>query len=136
MSSYLLDTSAYSQLVRGHAEMAKIVQQAEELVLSLVTVAELRYGFALGSRQLDNEKMLERFLGSKKVRLLVPDQITVDEFTAIGVQAKKTGTTLAHHDLWLAAQAVQHGITLVSFDKDFTHIKHKGFSLKFLKATE
>lgn len=133
MKSYLLDTSAYSQMLRGHAEVAKIVRSADEIYLSLITVAELKYGFKYGTKYLENSALLMRFLGSAKVHMLLPDLHTSGIFAEIGAKMKKTGKILAHHDLWLVAQAFQNNLTLVTFDTDFTLFKDRQFKLKFLK---
>ena len=41
----LLDSNAYSLLMRGHAEVAELVRRAEEVLFSAVVVGELMYGF-------------------------------------------------------------------------------------------
>ena len=46
----LLDSSAYSQLMRGHDRVAELVRSAEEILISAVVVGELVYGFRWGSR--------------------------------------------------------------------------------------
>jgi predicted nucleic acid-binding protein len=122
-------------MVRGHAGVAKIVREADEIYISLVTLAELEYGFQCGSRTSENQMLLLRFVNSKKVKTLIPDHYSVSEFARIGKEMKQCGRILAHHDLWLAAQAVQNNIYLVTFDRDFTHVKNagiKGFHLFYL----
>ncbi len=44
---YLLDTTAYSELLRGHKHVASLVETASELLIPQVVIAELRYGFQL-----------------------------------------------------------------------------------------
>lgn len=46
----LLDSSAYSQLMRGCEQVSRIVQGVEEALLSAVVLAELLHGFRHGSR--------------------------------------------------------------------------------------
>ena len=45
----LLDSNAYSLLMRGHEEVAGLVRRAEEVLFSAVVVGELMYGFGRGS---------------------------------------------------------------------------------------
>lgn len=136
MKSYLLDTSAYSNMVRGHKEVADIVRSADEIYISLVTIAELEYGFACGSRTSENQMLLLRFSSSRKVKTLIPDHYTVSKFARIGKKMKENGVIMAHHDLWLVSQAVQNNLIFVTFDKDFLSVVKsgvKGFKLEFLK---
>ena len=116
---YVFDTSAYSQLVRGQAKMAQLVREAEDILIPQVTVAELRYGFGCGNRQMENEQLLARFLASSKVQVALSDNLTTDYYVEIALYARGKGKPLSHHDLWIAALAVQHEATLVSFDNDF-----------------
>jgi predicted nucleic acid-binding protein len=44
----LLDTSAYSAFMRGHAEIRSVVQANEEIFLSSIIVGELIAGFIKG----------------------------------------------------------------------------------------
>jgi predicted nucleic acid-binding protein len=46
----LLDTNAYSALLRGHDEVADRVRRAEQIVFSTVVAGELLLGFRLGAR--------------------------------------------------------------------------------------
>ena len=45
----LLDSNAYSLLMRGHGEVAALVRRAEEILFSAVVVGELMYGFRRGA---------------------------------------------------------------------------------------
>jgi len=135
VKSYLLDTSAYSNLVRGHKKVANLVRSADEIYVSIFTIAELEYGFACGSKRSENQMLLLRFLSSKKVKTLMPDHYTVSSFASIGRKAKDSGVVLAHHDLWITSLAVQNNLTLMTFDKDFLNadtLKIKGYKVEFL----
>ena len=126
---YVFDTTAYSELLRGQKKIAKILQNATEILMPHVVIAELRYGFCLGSRQAENEKLLNRFIASKKVRILLPDNATTDYFVNIAVSAHKKGIRLSMHDMWIAALSEQWGATLVTHDRDFTHLNYEGLDL-------
>lgn len=56
----LLDTTAYVALRRGHPGVSRAAREAEELILSIVVVGELLFGFRNGSRFEENhEKPLQ-----------------------------------------------------------------------------
>jgi predicted nucleic acid-binding protein len=126
---YVLDTTAYSELLRGNKKVAELLEHATEILFPHVVMAELGYGFRLGSRQAENEKLLSRFVASKKVRILLPDNATTDYFVNIAVFAHKKGVQLSTHDIWIAAFTEQWAATLVTFDKDFTHLAYKDLDL-------
>ena len=46
----LLDSNAYSRLMRGDDQTAAVVRDATELLMSAVVIGELLYGFRNGSR--------------------------------------------------------------------------------------
>ena len=126
---YMLDTTAYSELLRGHKKVGEVVRNADELYMPNVVIAELEYGFRLGNKQPENEKLLTRFVSNKKVHVLLPDNATTSYFVNIAVFAHKKGVQLSSHDIWIAALAEQWGLILVSFDKDFEHLSYEDLQL-------
>jgi predicted nucleic acid-binding protein len=50
-----IDTNRYSDLVEGVTGVVDIVAGAHEVFVPLIVVAELRAGFAAGTRQARNE---------------------------------------------------------------------------------
>ncbi|HEY1645664.1 MAG TPA: PIN domain-containing protein [Candidatus Saccharimonadales bacterium] len=129
---YLLETTSYSELVRGHPKVAEVVKEATTILIPNVTIAELNYGFRLGSRQLENEKLLSKFLANRRVTVLLPDNATTDYFVNIAVYARKKGIQLSTHDIWIAALSEQWEATLVTFDNDFKHLGYKDLKLLLL----
>lgn len=128
---YVFDTTTYSELLRGHTEVAQLVKNAEQILIPHVVMAELQYGFRLGSKQTENERLLARFVANSKVRILLPDNATTSYFVTIAVFARARGIQLSSHDLWIAALSEQWDATLVSFDKDFQHLNRKELRLDF-----
>jgi tRNA(fMet)-specific endonuclease VapC len=126
---YGLDTTAYSELLRGDTRVEQLLNTATEILVPQVVVAELRYGFCLGTRQVENEKLLQRFIASKKVRVTLADNATTDYFVNIAVFAHRKGVQLSIHDIWIAALTEQWDATLVTFDKDFTHLGYDDLKL-------
>lgn len=126
---FVFDTTAYSELLRGHKKVAEILNGAEEVLIPNVVMAELQYGFQLGAKRSENEKLLNRFVASKKVRILLPDNATTSYFVGIATFARKKGVQLSSHDIWIAALAEQWEATLVSFGNDFKHLAYKSLKL-------
>lgn len=127
---YLFDTTAYSHLLKGHKVVANTLKNAETILLPSVVIAELRYGFALGTKREENEKLLSRFIANKKIRVILPDNATTNYFVNIAVLARKKGVQLSTHDLWIAALTEQWDVTLITFDNDFNHLDYNGIKLQ------
>ena len=126
---YLFDTTAYSELLRGREEIATLLNEAESISLPNVVIAELQYGFQLGTKLSENNKLLSKFLANKKIHAILSDNATTEYFVNIAIIAREKGIQLSSHDIWIAALAEQWDFTLVSSDKDFVHLNHKSLKL-------
>jgi predicted nucleic acid-binding protein len=126
---YLFDTTTYSHLLKGHKVVANILKDAETVFMPNVVIAELRYGFRLGTKQEENERLLTRFVANKKISVILPDNATTDYFVNIAIFARKKGVQLSTHDIWIAALTEQWDATLVTFDNDFKHLDYKDIKL-------
>lgn len=114
-----LDTNRYTDFVRGDSALASVLEQAEDVQLPFVVLAELRAGFAAGNRGYDNEKVLRRFLSRPGVGILFADEGTTRHYAALYKQLRAQGTPIPTHDLWIAALVMQHDLVLVSRDAHF-----------------
>ncbi len=56
------------------------------------------------------------------MRVLWPNETTVDIVANLTVQLNKQGTPMPAHDIWIAALAIQHQFALYSRDKHFDHL--------------
>ena len=118
----LLDSNAYSLLMRGHERVAELVRNAQELLFSAVVVGELMYGFRAGSRFERNVADLRTFLESPYSTLVEVGQTTADRYSRIAAALKGKGRPIPTNDVWIAAHAMETGADLVSADRHFEHI--------------
>lgn len=118
----LLDTSAYSELRRGHPEIADLVRRSQRVYLSSVVVGELLFGFRLGAHFAANARDLEDLLTQPRVELLGVTYTTADRFALIAASLRRRGRALSTNDIWIAAHAMESGADLVSLDDDFGHV--------------
>jgi tRNA(fMet)-specific endonuclease VapC len=94
------------------------------LFLSPIVLGELRSGFLEGRRREENEKELQEFLASPRCSVLVVDDETSHRYAVIHDYLRRRGTPVSPNDLWIAASAAQHGLTVVTLDVDFDAIPH------------
>jgi tRNA(fMet)-specific endonuclease VapC len=115
----LLDTNAYSALLRGHDEVADRVRRAERVVFSTVVAGELLLGFRLGTRLKKNMAELDAFLENPYVSLVPVTLTTSDRFARIAAALRAKGRPIPTNDIWIAAHAMEAGAELLSFDAHF-----------------
>jgi tRNA(fMet)-specific endonuclease VapC len=118
----LLDTNAYSALRRGQKLVAERVRSSEEVLLSIVVVGELLFGFRNGSRYEENTKDLQSFAGHPKVRLVPVTWATADLFGQLSAKLRKKARPIPTNDIWIAAHAIETGADLVSSDPHLGHL--------------
>jgi tRNA(fMet)-specific endonuclease VapC len=122
MTRILADTSAYSAFFRGHAGVKRCFQQAEEIVLTPVVLGELRAGFLCGKQVRKNDRELGMFLASDRVVVLPVDAETSERYAVILFSLRTAGTPVPTNDVWIAATAMQHGLSVVTTDRHFANI--------------
>ena len=122
MSQLLVDTSAYAAFFRDHPGVKAAVQEAFEVFLSPIVLGELRSGFLKGGRLAENERQLEEFLASPRCSVPAIDDDTAHRYAAIHNYLRRQGAPVSPNDLWIAASAAQHGLTVITLDGDFDRI--------------
>lgn len=118
----LLDTNAYSALLRGHVAVVERVRRAEQVVLSVVVAGELLFGFRAGARLKKNLAELDAFLDNPYVSLAHVTYATADRFGRIAAALRAKGRPIPTNDIWIAAHAMETGAELLSFDQHFEAI--------------
>jgi tRNA(fMet)-specific endonuclease VapC len=129
----LFDTSAYSLLRRDSEGALRALRQARLVVLTPIVVGELRAGFMRGTRRAENEQHLRQFIASSRVGVVALTLETSDCYALIEHDLRSRGTPLAANDLWIAASAMEHGLTLVTADSHFERVSQ--IALELLPAT-
>lgn len=114
-----VDTNAYTAFCKNNKVAVLAVQTADQIILPLMVIAELRSGFAVGRKGDENEQTLQRFLNSKRVSIVNPNENTTFIYARLFSYLRKKGTPIPINDLWIASITLQNDATLLSFDQHF-----------------
>ena len=112
---YLLDTCTISHFVKGHASISKQLKACDPKLISLssISVMEIEYGLKLNlARAKTINAVIEALLSS--VHILPFDQQDAEVAGNLRARLKATGTPIGPYDLLIAAQAIRHGLVLVT----------------------
>jgi tRNA(fMet)-specific endonuclease VapC len=118
--NYLLDTNIIIGLFANDAEIIRRIQQASRTVVSAVVIGELYYGAYNSTKVEDNLLKVEQL--ARDVEIIACDSETSGLYGYVKSQLKKKGKPIPENDIWIAAAAKQHQLTLVSRDKHFGEI--------------
>lgn len=129
MSGWLLDINVISELRRRRPNArvrAFVARQAlEELFVSTVTFAEIRYGIeTVGDpvrRAEISDWLLHRVRPMFGQRVLDVSEDVMFKWRLLVEDGRKAGHTFSQPDLIIAATALHHGLTVVTRDtRDYT----------------
>jgi tRNA(fMet)-specific endonuclease VapC len=117
-----LDTNRLTDLLQGDARLAERLGACDEVWVPLVVLGEIKAGFQGGTERHRNEALLQRFLAKATVSVLLPGRETAEHYARVFVQLKRAGTPVPDNDLWIAALALEHDLTLITRDRHFERI--------------
>lgn len=124
---WLIDTSLWIAVERGDLAAADIhaITRQDPVYLSPVNVAELTFGLHLlraGRQKQQANAMIRRLRRKPQLRITVE---TAETFGDLAAKLRKAGKdpVVRVNDLWLAAQAIQRGLRLLTSNaRDFADI--------------
>ena len=118
----LLDTSAYSAFMRGHEGVRHAIRTSEEIFLNSIVIGELTAGFIRGKQRRKNAAELQRFFASPRVGLLDIAEATAERYAVILNGLWQAGTPIPTNDIWIAASAMEYGLSVVATDQHYQKI--------------
>lgn len=123
MRPVLLDTNAYSAIKRDDRAIIEIIQYAEVVGITPIVIGELLFGFDGGNQAKQNRLELQKFLETPRVKLYPITSDTAHFYSQICNALKRKGKPIPTNDMWIAAQALEHGCVLCTYDNHFHSIE-------------
>lgn len=117
-----LDTNSYTAYFNKDSRVKREIDKSKKVLMSVVTVGELLYGFRMGSREKLNTDDLNDFLDNKKVQLLQITLKTAAVYSIAKYHLRRKGTPIPDNDIWIAASALETKSILITYDRHFLKI--------------
>jgi tRNA(fMet)-specific endonuclease VapC len=122
VTRFLIDSCAYTRFVSGDRLVLAALSRAKTVFLSVFVLAELKAGFKAGTHEALNRKILAAFIEKPSVAFLPAGEETADCYARIWSVLRKAGRPIPTNDVWIAAQAMETGSVLVTFDAHFAQV--------------
>lgn len=119
---YLLDTNIVIALFAGETAIAKRLRDADEVFVPSIALGEMYYGALKSTRSAENLARIEELVSD--VAVLICDRETAKSYGQVKDGLRQKGKPIPENDIWIAAIAFQHDLTLVTRDNHFGEIEH------------
>lgn len=113
----VIDTNALSAWLDGDPGIEQPLSSAARLLLSPIVLGEYRFGVQASYGKQFYEAKLQAL--ERQFKVLVIDAQTAACYAEVRRKLKAKGTPIPWHDVWIAAQAKQHGVSILSNDSHF-----------------
>ena len=117
---FLLDTNILIAIFAGDPSVQQQLNQHGEVFVPIIALGELYYGAERSTRVLPNKTRIDELAASSEV--LGCDIETSRQSGKIKNSLRAKGRPIPENDIWIAAVAQQHGLTLVSRDIHFQEV--------------
>jgi tRNA(fMet)-specific endonuclease VapC len=117
---YLLDTNIVIAIFADEAAVHQQLAGAEEVFVPSIVLGELYYGAQKSVRIASNVARVDEFAANNSV--LFCDTETAQQYGEIKSELRAKGRPIPENDIWIAAIAKQHQLTLVTRDGHFDNV--------------
>ncbi len=117
---FLLDTNIVIALFAQDPAVQQKLAQVSEVFVPSIVLGELYYGAHKSARAEENIAHIHAF--AVNIAVLGCDAETAQQYGHIKNGLRAKGRPIPENDIWVAAIACQHGLTLVSRDAHFQEI--------------
>jgi tRNA(fMet)-specific endonuclease VapC len=117
---FLLDTNIVIALFGEEPAVLEQLAAAQEVFVPVIVLGELYYGARKSARADVNIARITEFASSAAV--LGCDAVTAQHYGRLKNDLRIKGRPIPENDIWIAAVAEQHGLTVVSRDDHFVEV--------------
>ena len=106
--------------LNGKINPEKLQENQNKIFLSTTILGELYFGAANSGNPTKNQIAIEQFVSL--CELLPITENTAKTYATVKHQLKKQGTPIPENDIWIAATAIEHSLTLITHDQHFQKV--------------
>jgi len=119
----VLDTNAIIRLFKGTGrEVERALARCSRLVIPLTVYGEFLAGLEHGVGSSAERTLMDELLSIPRTDVHRPTEKTAQFYAKILNQLRKQGSPIPTNDIWIAAEAMEVGGTLYSYDRHFGEI--------------
>jgi tRNA(fMet)-specific endonuclease VapC len=118
---YLLDTNIVIALFAGDKAVEAKVRNTADVALAPPIIGELYFGAQKSGKVTENLQRINMLI--EEHILFSCDLETAQWYGIIKDRLRRKGTPIPNNDIWIAALAMQHDLTLVTRDSHFDEIE-------------
>jgi len=119
----ILDTNALIRLFKGTGrEIERALMDCVRLVIPLVVYGEFLSGLEQGAGTAAERALLDELVAMPNTDIHRPTEKTALYYAKILFQLRKQGTPIPTNDIWIAAETMETGGTLYSYDRHFAAV--------------
>jgi tRNA(fMet)-specific endonuclease VapC len=118
---YLLDTNIIIALFASDAAVKTHLAETDEVFISSIAIGELYFGARKSTRVQDNLARIDDFASNNVV--LACDTETARRYGEMKERLRARGRPIPENDIWIAAIALQHALTLATRDAHFEAVE-------------
>ena len=120
--SVLLDTNILIGILAKDESILSRLVETEAVFLPSIVLGELYFGAFKSAHPDDNAERIDRVAASTAI--FYCDGTTALHYGRIKADLRAKGRPIPENDIWIAAIAQQHGLTVVSRDLHFREIEN------------
>ena len=123
MTPLLIDSNIVIGLLSDDVRFAPMLDEADAVLVSPIVIGEVLAGFD-GSTRRGRAQMgvFRDFLSAPNLRIVPLTEKTAEVYARVFRSLKSAGTPIPIPDVWIAAQAIEHGAALVTCDAHFNAV--------------
>jgi tRNA(fMet)-specific endonuclease VapC len=117
----ILDTNAVSALLEGEPALEALLVRNVRHELPVIVIGEYRYGLARSRLRRRLLPLLDELVRESTV--LSVGVATAAAYATVRETLRAQGTPIPENDVWISALAIEHGLDIVSRDRDFDQVR-------------
>lgn len=117
---FIIDANVVIDYLRGKNNLLSQLMDEEVVSISVIVIGELIFGAENSIQIKKHLSQVEELLS--KVNIIGIDYETAMIYGKTRADLRKKGTPIPENDIWIAAIAMQHNLTLITNDKHFANI--------------